>query len=101
MSHCKSHQDSWVAELRSHNQGVLHTNNGRLGSHDRIHQGTEEIVRCCRQQLSCLKIVHSLLAFPLGTLYFVFLVAGMSPGFGLVIILLGIPLLGLEPGDSN
>lgn len=36
---------------------------------------------------------YLLLAFPLGIAYFVFLVTGLSLGFGLVITLLGIPIL--------
>lgn len=36
---------------------------------------------------------YLLLAFPLGIFYFVFLVTGLSLGFGLLITLLGIPIL--------
>jgi len=49
---------------------------------------------------SYMNIVYLLLAFPLGTFYFVFLVTGLSLGFGLSITLLGIPLLGLVLGGS-
>ena len=49
---------------------------------------------------SYLNIVYLLLAFPLGTFYFVFLVTGLSLGVGLSITLLGIPLLGLVLGGS-
>ncbi|MFC2078985.1 sensor domain-containing protein [Candidatus Bipolaricaulota bacterium] len=49
---------------------------------------------------SYLNIVYLLLAFPLGTFYFVFLVTGLSLGFGLSITLLGIPLLVLVLGAS-
>lgn len=42
---------------------------------------------------SYLNILYLLLAFPLGTAYFVFLVTGLSLGFGLIITLLGIPIL--------
>ena len=42
---------------------------------------------------SYLNIVYLLLAFPLGTFYFVFLVTGFSLGFGLIITLIGIPIL--------
>ncbi|MFC1994996.1 sensor domain-containing protein [Chloroflexota bacterium] len=38
-------------------------------------------------------IAYLLLAFPLGIFYFVFLVTGLSLGFGLIITLLGIPIL--------
>jgi hypothetical protein len=34
-----------------------------------------------------------LLSFPLGIFYFVFLVTGFSLGFGLLITLMGIPIL--------
>ena len=42
---------------------------------------------------SYLNIVYLLLAFPLGTFYFVFLVTGLSLGFGLIITLFGVPIL--------
>ena len=49
---------------------------------------------------SYLNIVYLLMAFPLGTFYFVFLVTGLSLGIGLSITLLGIPILGLVLGGS-
>ena len=49
---------------------------------------------------SYLNIVYLLLAFPLGTFYFVFLITGLSLGFGLIITLLGIPILLLVLGGS-
>ncbi|MFC1905084.1 sensor domain-containing protein [Chloroflexota bacterium] len=42
---------------------------------------------------SYLNIVYLLLALPLGTFCFVFLVTGLSLGFGLIITLVGIPIL--------
>ena len=42
---------------------------------------------------SYINIIYLLLAFPLGTFYFVFLVTGLSLGFGLIITLVGIPIL--------
>ena len=42
---------------------------------------------------SYINIVYLLLALPLGTFYFVFLVTGLSLGFGLIITLVGIPIL--------
>ncbi len=42
---------------------------------------------------SYLNIVYLLVAFPLGIFYFVFLVTGLSLGFGLIITLVGIPIL--------
>jgi len=44
---------------------------------------------------SYLNIVYLLLAFPLGTFYFVFLITGLSLGLGLSITVIGIPLLAL------
>ncbi len=38
-------------------------------------------------------VIYLLLSFPLGIIYFVFLVTGLSLGFGLIITLLGIPIL--------
>ncbi len=40
-----------------------------------------------------LNLLYLLLAFPLGLAYFVFLVTGLSLGFGLIITLAGIPIL--------
>ena len=44
---------------------------------------------------SYLNIVYLLLAFPLGTFYFIFLVTGLSLGLGLSITVIGLPLLAL------
>jgi hypothetical protein len=49
---------------------------------------------------SYLNILYLMLAFPLGTIYFVFLVTGLSVGFGLLITLIGIPILLLVLGGS-
>ncbi len=38
-------------------------------------------------------LVYLTLAFPLGLLYFIFLVTGLSVGFGLVVIWVGVPIL--------
>jgi hypothetical protein len=40
-----------------------------------------------------LNILYLLLSYPLGILYFVFLVTGISLGFGLIITIIGIPIL--------
>jgi hypothetical protein len=45
------------------------------------------------QERSYLNIVYLLLSFPLGLLYFIFLIVGLSVGIGLVIIWVGIPIL--------
>jgi hypothetical protein len=50
---------------------------------------------------SYLNIVYLLVAFPLGTFYFVFLITGLSLGFGLFITLFGIPILLLVLGGSS
>ncbi len=42
---------------------------------------------------SYINIIYLLLAFPLGTFYFVFLVTGLSVSFGMIITLAGIPIL--------
>ncbi len=42
-----------------------------------------------------LNLLYLLLAFPLGLAYFVFLVTGLSLGIGLLITLLGLPILAL------
>ena len=44
---------------------------------------------------SYLNIVYLLLGLPLGIAYFVFLVTGISVGFGLVVIWVGVPILAL------
>jgi hypothetical protein len=38
-------------------------------------------------------LLYLMLAFPLGLLYFIFLIVGLSTGFGLVIVWIGIPIL--------
>ncbi len=49
---------------------------------------------------SYLNIFYLLVAFPLGIIYFVFLVTGLSLGFGMLITLAGIPILLLVLGGS-
>jgi hypothetical protein len=49
---------------------------------------------------SYINIIYLLIAFPLGTFYFVFLVTGLSTGFGLLVTLVGIPFLLLVLGGS-
>lgn len=49
---------------------------------------------------SYLNIVYLLAALPLGAFYFVFLVTGLSLGFGLSIVLVGIPILSLVLGGA-
>ncbi|MFC1994154.1 sensor domain-containing protein [Chloroflexota bacterium] len=45
-------------------------------------------------------ILYLLIAFPLGTFYFVYLVTGLSTGFGMIVTLVGIPILLLVLGGS-
>src|SRR3954451_24411457 len=40
-------------------------------------------------------LLYLLLAFPLGLAYFIFLIVGLSLGFGLTLIWIGLPLLAL------
>ena len=49
---------------------------------------------------SYINIVYLLLGLPLGTAYFVFLVTGISVGFGLVVIMVGFPILVLVLAGS-
>lgn len=46
-----------------------------------------------RDRRTYLRILYLLLAFPLGILYFVVIVTGLSVGFGLAIIMVGFPIL--------
>ncbi len=49
---------------------------------------------------SYINILYLLLALPLGTAYFVFLVTGISVGAGLIIIWVGVPILALVLAGS-
>ncbi len=49
---------------------------------------------------SYLNIVYLLLGLPLGTAYFVFLVTGISLGFGLLVMWVGVPILVLVLAGS-
>ncbi|MEE9324813.1 MAG: sensor domain-containing protein [Dehalococcoidia bacterium] len=49
---------------------------------------------------SYINILYLLLSFPLGIAYFVFLVTGISLGFGLLIIWVGVPILALVVAGS-
>ena len=40
-------------------------------------------------------LLYLLLAFPLGMIYFIFLAVGLTTGFGLIIVWIGIPILAL------
>lgn len=45
-------------------------------------------------------LLYLLLAFPLGLAYFIFLIVGLTTGFGLTIVWIGIPILALVFGGS-
>ncbi len=49
--------------------------------------------RLARDRRTYLRIAYLLLAFPLGTLYFVVIITGLSAGFGLAIVIVGFPIL--------
>src|SRR5258708_16442691 len=46
-----------------------------------------------RRRQTYLNILYLLTAFPLGTIYFVFLVTGLSVGLGTLVIWIGLPIL--------
>jgi two-component system phosphate regulon sensor histidine kinase PhoR len=49
--------------------------------------------RLARDRQTYLRISYLLLAFPLGTLYFVVIITGLSVGAGLAIVIVGFPIL--------
>jgi signal transduction histidine kinase len=49
--------------------------------------------RLARDRQTYLRIAYLLLAFPLGTLYFVVIITGLSTGAGLAIVMVGFPIL--------
>ena len=52
------------------------------------------------RQQTYLNALYLLLSFPLGVAYFVFLVTGLSVGFGLLVIWVGVPILALVLAGS-
>ncbi|MEA2656044.1 MAG: two-component system, OmpR family, phosphate regulon sensor histidine kinase PhoR [Chloroflexota bacterium] len=48
-----------------------------------------------RSRQTYLRMAYLLLAFPLGTMYFIVIVTGLSAGFGLAIVIVGFPILAL------
>ena len=50
-------------------------------------------LRLIRDPRTYYRVSYLLLAFPLGTLYFIVIVTGLSVGVGLVIIIVGLPIL--------
>jgi len=55
--------------------------------------GIGRFFRIVTRGRSYLNVAYLLLAFPLGTLYFVALVTGVSLGLGLIVIVVGVPIL--------
>ena len=53
-----------------------------------------------KRQQTYLNALYLLLSFPLGIAYFVFLVTGLSVGFGLLVIWVGVPILALVLAGS-
>src|SRR5258706_7206050 len=51
------------------------------------------LIGVVRQRQTYLNLLYLLAAFPLGTLYFVLLVTGISTGLGTAIVLVGLPVL--------
>jgi two-component system phosphate regulon sensor histidine kinase PhoR len=49
--------------------------------------------RMVRDSRTYLRILYLFLAFPLGVAYFVFIVTGLSVGFGLAVVIVGFPIL--------
>lgn len=52
-----------------------------------------ELLNILARGQTYLNVIYLLLAFPLGLVYFIFLILGISLGFGLLIIWIGIPIL--------
>lgn len=52
-----------------------------------------DFVKIAFTKQTYLNILYLLFSFPLGTAYFVFLVTGLSLGFGLLLVWIGIPVL--------
>jgi signal transduction histidine kinase len=50
-------------------------------------------LRLARDRQTYLRVAYLLLAFPLGTLYFVVIITGLSTGAGLAIVIIGFPVL--------
>ena len=65
---------------------------GRLG---RLGTRLERFLSVALERQTYLNLAYLLLAFPIGLAYFVFVVVGVSLGFGLVIVLVGVPILAI------
>jgi hypothetical protein len=58
-----------------------------------IETALREFVKVAFEKQTYMNILYLLFSFPLGTAYFIFLVTGLSLGFGLLLIWIGIPVL--------
>lgn len=58
-----------------------------------IETALREFVMVAYKKQTYMNILYLLFSFPLGTAYFVFLVTGLSLGFGLLLVWIGIPVL--------
>ncbi|WP_319506627.1 sensor domain-containing protein [uncultured Methanolobus sp.] len=58
-----------------------------------IETALREFVKVAFEKQTYMNILYLLFSFPLGTAYFVFLVSGLSLGFGLLLVWIGIPVL--------
>jgi hypothetical protein len=68
---------------------------------DYIEKPPREFLGAVGRVQSYLNIAYLLLSFPLGTFYFVFLVAGISTGLSLLVVWVGIPILALVLAASR
>ncbi|WP_094227294.1 sensor domain-containing protein [Methanolobus psychrotolerans] len=58
-----------------------------------IETALREFVKVAYEKQTYMNILYLLFSFPLGTAYFIFLVTGLSLGFGLLLVWIGIPVL--------
>ena len=58
-----------------------------------IETALRDFVKVAFEKQTYMNILYLLFSFPLGTAYFVFLVSGLSLGFGLLLVWIGIPVL--------
>jgi two-component system, OmpR family, phosphate regulon sensor histidine kinase PhoR len=59
----------------------------------RLQNMLNKALELMRSRQTYLRMAYLLLAFPLGTLYFVVIATGLSVGFGLAIVIVGFPIL--------
>lgn len=76
------------------------TTTGSAGAPARFARGLRWFVAVPARRETYRRLAYLLLAFPLGLLYFVGLVVGISIGIGLSVILVGIPILAFVVGTA-